>query len=87
MTLERKHDPLTLDETQRVDLLRRGMAAWFKAGGLEVPTSGSAVKLRLGLAYVVLHGAAGVLAVYRVRQVNDILMLRVLTRWPASLAN
>ena len=39
-----------------------------------------------GRAYAVLHGTNGVLAVYRVRQVNDDLMLRVLKRWPASVA-
>jgi hypothetical protein len=37
----------------------------------------------LGLAYVVLHGAAGVLAVNRA--LVEKLALRVMKRWPASL--
>lgn len=41
--------------------------------------------MRLGLAYVVLHGASGVLAVYRVRPDN--LALRVLKRWSESVGN
>jgi hypothetical protein len=59
------------------------MAAWFKSGGTQVPNEASAVKVRLGLAYVVLHGAGGLLAVYRVRPDN--LGLRVMKRWPASI--
>jgi hypothetical protein len=59
------------------------MAAWFKTGGTEMPNESSGVKMRLGLAYVVLHGAAGVLAVYRVRPDN--LALRVMKRWPESV--
>jgi len=35
-----------------------------------MPNDASCVKMRLGLAYVVLHGAGGVLAVYRVRPDN-----------------
>lgn len=83
MPIEQKHDPLKLDAVQRTDLTRRAMAAWFKAGGTETPGEASGVKMRLGLAYVVLHGANGVLAVYRVRPDN--FALRVLKRWPASL--
>ena len=62
---------------------RMGLSAWFKAGGTEVPNEHSGVKVRLGLAYVVLHGAGGVLAVYRVRPDN--LALRVMKRWPKSV--
>ena len=83
MPIEQTHEPLKLDAAQRADLTRRAMAAWFKAGGTEPPSGASGVKMRLGLAYVVLHGAAGVLAVYRVRPDN--LALRVMKRWPASL--
>lgn len=39
--------------------------------------------MRLGLAYVVLHGTGGVLAVYRVRPDN--LALRAMKRWPESV--
>jgi hypothetical protein len=83
MPIEQTHEPLKLDADQRADLLRRGMAAWFKTGGTEMPNESSGVKMRLGLAYVVLHGAAGVLAVYRVRPDN--LALRVMKRWPESV--
>jgi hypothetical protein len=73
---------LTAD--QRAELVRRAYAAWFKAGGTEMPDSErSAVKVRLGLVYVVLHGAAGVLAVYRVRPDN--LALRRMARPPKNL--
>ena len=58
---------------------RRAMAAWFKTGGTEVPNEASGVKMRLGLANVVLHGVSGVLAVYRVRPDN--LTLRAMKRW------
>lgn len=83
MPIEQKHHPLKLDADQRADLTRRAMAAWFKAGGIETPSGASGVKMRLGLAYVVLHGANGVLAVYRVRPDN--LALRVMKRWPNSI--
>jgi hypothetical protein len=83
MPIEQTHAPLKLDVTQRADLVRRAMAAWFKSGGTEVPSEASGVKMRLGLAYVVLHGAGGLLAVYRVRPDN--LALRVMKRWPASV--
>lgn len=83
MPIEQTHEPLKLDTAQRADILRRAMAAWFKAGGTETPSAASGVKMRLGLAYVVLHGAAGVLAVYRVRPDN--LALRVMKRWPAGI--
>lgn len=50
-----------------------------------MPSGASGIKMHQGRAYAVLHGKSGVLAVYRVRQVNDDLMLRVLKRWPASV--
>ena len=83
MQKDQTQDPLKLDTAQRADILRRAMAAWFKAGGTETPSAASGVKMRLGLAYVVLHGATGVLAVYRVRPDN--LALRVMKRWPESV--
>jgi hypothetical protein len=83
MPIEQTHEPLKLDTAQRADILRRAMAAWFKAGGTETPSGASGIKMRLGLAYVVLHGAAGVLAVYRVRPDN--MGLRLMKRWPASI--
>ena len=83
MPKEQVHAPLKLDADQRADLTRRAMAAWFKTGGAEVPNEASGVKMRLGLAYVVLHGASGVLACYRVRPDN--LTLRAMKRWPESV--
>jgi hypothetical protein len=83
MQEEQTHKPLELDAAQRADILRRTLAAWFKAGGTETPSGASGVKMRLGLAYVVLHGVNGMLAVYRVRPDN--LALRVMKRWPASI--
>lgn len=56
-----------LGDDQRAELVRRAYVAWFKSGGTQMPTDRSSLKMRLGLAYVVLHGASGVLAVYRVR--------------------
>ena len=83
MPIEQIHKPLKLDAAQRADISRRAMAAWFKAGGTEIPNESSGIKVRLGLAYAVLHGANGVLAVYRVRPDN--LALRIMKRWPASV--
>ena len=74
-----------LGDDQRAELVRRAYVAWFKSGGTQMPTDRSSLKMRLGLAYVVLHGASGVLAVYRVRPDN--LALRVLKRWPEILEN
>ena len=57
--IEQTHEPLKPEADQRADLLRRALAAWFKTGGTEMPNESSGVKMHLGLAYVVLHGAAG----------------------------
>lgn len=83
MPKEQIYAPLKLDADQRADLVRRAYAAWFKSGGTETPKEHSGVKMRLGLAYVVLHGVGGVLAVYRVRPDNK--ALRIMKRWPVSL--
>jgi hypothetical protein len=83
MAKRQVHPPLQLDAGQRADLLRRAYAAWFRCGGTDIPQEISGVKTRLGLTYVVLHGATGVLTVYRVRPDN--MALRVLKRWPAIL--
>lgn len=64
------------------DLLRRAMAAHYRAGAIEHPGEGSGVRQVGGLSYVVLRTPAGVLAVYRVR--NDG-MLKGLRRWPREL--
>ena len=93
MTIEQRHDPLKPDAEQRKDLLRRALAAWFQTGGTEAPNDLSGVKVRKGLVYVVLHGASGVLAVYRARQVQAAgnasprAMLQRMKRWPESVGN
>lgn len=83
MPIEQTHEPLKVNNIQRADLLRRACASWFKSGGIDVPSEASGVKVRLGLVYVVLHGASGVLAVYRARTDNG--LLRRMKRWPASI--
>ena len=72
-----------LDTEQRADILRRALAAWFKAGGTERPKEISGVKVQQGRVYAVLHGTSGVLAVYRVRPDN--MGLRAMKRWPVSI--
>ncbi len=85
MPIEQTHEPLKLDAEQRRDLQRRAHVAWIKNGGTESPNARSGIKVRKGLVYVVLHGASGVLAVYRARTDNG--MLRRMKRWPDSVGN
>lgn len=70
----------TPNNEQRADLLRRAKIAYLQTGGAETPNDRSGYKMLRGLGYVVLHGARGVLAVYRVRTDNG--LLRRLKRWP-----
>ena len=85
MAIEQRHDPFKPDAEQRKDLQRRAHVAWIKSGGTEAPNERSDVKVRKGLVYVVLHGASGVLAVYRARTDNG--LLRRMKRWPGSVGN
>ena len=85
MPFEPKYEPLNLTGPLRADLLQRAKVAWFKAGESRNPTEASGVHTRKGLVYVVLRYDAGVLAVYRVRQLESGLMLRRMLRPPASL--
>ena len=69
------------------DLLRRAMAAYFKAGSsvggiLQQPSKHSAVEKVNGLTYVAIRNGSDLLAAYRLK--NDG-ALRRLTRWPAEL--
>lgn len=66
----------------KVDLLRRAFAAWFRSGGTDQPANSSNLVELDGLGYVVLRSVRGPLAVYRVR--NDG-MLKRLKRWPEDL--
>lgn len=71
------------------DLKNRALAAYFRsatpAGG--VPTQPSAPEEITvgGLRYIVLSNTNGILAVYRVRIVNDEPMLKGLKRWPKEI--
>ncbi len=71
------------------DLHSRAMAAYFRSasatGGVVMqPSSPEDVKVN-GLHYIVLANANGILAVYRVRIVNDEPVLKGLKRWPKEL--
>lgn len=83
MPFDQTHEPHVPDKEERAELLRRASAAWFRAGGTVPPGERSAVKVRKGLAYVVLADAESTLAVYRVRSDNG--LLRRMVRWPAGL--
>lgn len=64
------------------DLIRRALAAWHRAGGLEAPASITIAELQ-GRTYVVARDAGGqVQATYR-RKPNGV--LRRLRRWPHEL--
>lgn len=76
----------TLDKQ---DLKNRAMAAYFrsaaKIGGVPVQPSEPDVVDVKGLHYIVLSNTKGILAVYRVRIVNDQPVLKGLKRWPKDL--
>jgi len=66
------------------ELLRRAMAAYFRSGGTEQPSSSaSGVQEVDGLMYVVLRNVNAVLSVYRVRPNG---LLKGLKRWPQELS-
>lgn len=66
------------------DLLRRAMAAYFRSGGSDQPSSSaSGVQEVDGLMYVVLRNVNEVLSVYRVRPNG---LLKGLKRWPKELS-
>jgi len=65
------------------DLVRRAMAAYFRAGGRDQPSDAeSGVEEIDGRVYVVLRNTSGPLAVYRLTSQER---LRVLRRWPAEI--
>lgn len=85
MPIEKIHVFKEPSKAEEVDLLRRSTVAWLQAGGSEMPSKRSGFKLYKELGYVVLRGAGGVLAVYRVRSDNG--ALRRMARWPAGIEN
>jgi hypothetical protein len=80
MPLAQVHTFSKPGKTEAADLVRRATVAWLQTGGTELPSASSAFKMHRGLGYVVLRGAEGVLAVYRVRPDN--MALRRMKRWP-----
>jgi len=71
------------------DLHSRAMAAYFRSAsgtGGTVSQPGQIEDVTVnGLRYIVLANVKGILAVYRVRIVNDEPMLKGLKRWPKDL--
>ncbi|MCA1807640.1 MAG: hypothetical protein LC687_07315 [Actinobacteria bacterium] len=64
------------------DLLRRAMAAYYRAGGRDQPSDAESNVAEIeGRVYVVLRNVSGPLAVYRLTSQDKI---RVLRRWPAE---
>lgn len=64
------------------DLLRRAYAAWYRAGGMDIPSSFSGVEAAGGKWYVVLRSGTRLMRVYRVRNDGK---LKALRRPPAEL--
>lgn len=83
MPIEKIYEFKKPSREDAIDLLRRSTVAWLQGGGREMPSKRSGFKLHKELGYVVLHGAGGVLAVYRVRPDNG--ALRRMARWPAAI--
>ena len=83
MPIEKVHELTMPDAVGIADLVWRATVAWLQTGGTEPPNNASGFKLYKGLGYAVLHGAGGVLAVYRVRPDN--LMLRRMKRCPKGV--
>jgi hypothetical protein len=65
------------------DVGRRALAAYYRSGGTDPPAGGGDVTEHEGKLYVVLQGARGTLAVYRIRGSGA---LRRMKRWPREVA-
>ena len=100
MPIDQTHESRKLTASEQTDLMRRALTAWHQAGDTVPPeaahqpvTARTASKAQKGtdeteahlLHFVVVHAGAHVLAVYRVRQVNDYFMLRRMKRAPKDL--
>lgn len=86
MPIEKTHEFRRPSKEEAADFVRRATIAWLQdksEGSKEVPNARSTVRVARGLGYVVLNGASGVLAVYRIRPDN--LALRRMKRWPESI--
>jgi len=60
------------------------LAAYFRGGSINQPGQTEAVE-HDGVEYIVLENDEGVLAVYRIREVNGEPVLRCLKRWPKEV--
>mgnify|MGYP001343494765 FL=1 len=92
---------MTITKEIEGDLIRRALAAFYGSGGIAPPESArEPVAGRLAtkpgratainpeprpMNFIVLHAGVHILAVYKVRQVNDYLMLRRMVRPPKDL--
>lgn len=101
MPIKQSHAPLTITKEAQADLIRRALATWYGSVQATPPEAqGKPVAGRIAtkpgkptedgndprpLYFVVLHAGAVVLAVFRVRQVKDYLMLRRMLRPPKDL--
>ena len=65
-------------------LTQRALAAYFRAGSVNQPGETVAVE-HAGKWYIVLANVNGVLAVYRIREVNGEPVLKGLKRWPEEV--
>jgi len=65
------------------DLLRRALKAYFRSGGVEMPSGGSGVVVLKGLKYVRLANVNGTIAVYGIDSIGR---LKRLNRPPKELS-
>lgn len=98
MPIEQTHPALIITQDVETDLIRRALTAFYGSGGTVPPDAardpvagrlatkkGTAASDHRPMHFVVIHAGAVVLAVFKVRQVNDYLMLRRMTRPPKDL--
>lgn len=101
MPIEQHHEPLTVTKEVQAGLIRRALAAFYGAcdtvppeaskkpvAGRYVTKAGKSAEDGAeprSLHFVVVHAGEHMLAVYRVRQVKDYLMLRRMVRPPKDL--
>lgn len=78
-----------MSNPDKADLSNRALAAYFRSANQSGAVSvqpGKPEEIEIdGLRYIVLSNVNGVLAVYRVRIVNDEPVLKGLKRWPKEI--
>jgi hypothetical protein len=100
MPINQTHESRKLTASEQADLMLRALTAWHQAGDTVLPgaalqpvTERMFSKVQNSeeepeahlLHFVIVHAGAHVLAVYRVRRVNDYFMLRRMKRAPKDL--